>query len=54
MYSKNLVDYHLITDLLPAVSRLFFLQKMDFHISGIQSAILMGIGLQHKTMDDLE
>ena len=54
MYSKNLVDYHLITDLLPAVSRLFFLQKMDFHLSGVQSAILMGIGLQHKTMEDLE
>lgn len=54
MYAKNLVDYHLITDLLPAVSRLFFLQKMNFHLSGVQSAILMGIGLQHKTMDDLE
>ncbi|XP_028411491.1 RNA cytidine acetyltransferase-like isoform X2 [Dendronephthya gigantea] len=54
MYSKNLVDYHLITDLLPAVSRLFFLQKTNFHLSGVQSAILMGIGLQHKTMEDLE
>ncbi|RMX60078.1 hypothetical protein pdam_00004498 [Pocillopora damicornis] len=54
LYSRNMVDYHLITDLLPAVSRLFFLQKMDFDLSAVQSAILLGLGLQHKTIEALE
>jgi len=54
LYSRNMVDYHLITDLLPAVSRLFFLQKLDFDLSAVQSAILLGLGLQHKTIETLE
>ncbi|CAH3162773.1 unnamed protein product, partial [Porites evermanni] len=54
LYSRNMVDYHLITDLLPAVSRLFFLQKLDFDLSAVQSALLLGLGLQHKTIETLE
>lgn len=54
LYSRNMVDYHLITDLLPAVSRLYFLQKLDFELSAVQSAILLGLGLQHKTIETLE
>ncbi|KAJ7375753.1 N-acetyltransferase 10, partial [Desmophyllum pertusum] len=54
LYSRNMVDYHLITDLLPAVSRLFFLQKLEFDLSVVQSAILLGLGLQHKTIATLE
>lgn len=54
LYSQNMVDYHLVMDLLPAVSRLYFLDQADLHLSVIQSAILLGMGLQHKTVDDLE
>jgi len=54
LYSRNMVDYHLITDLLPAVSRMFFLQRLDFDLSAVQSAILLGLGLQHKTIETLE
>ncbi|XP_047003929.1 RNA cytidine acetyltransferase [Schistocerca americana] len=54
MYSNNLVDYHLIMDLLPMLARLYFLRQMgDTHLSAVQSAILLGLGLQHKTADDL-
>ncbi|XP_066257074.1 RNA cytidine acetyltransferase isoform X1 [Euwallacea similis] len=54
MYSKNLVDYHLIVDLLPPLVRLFFLNHMgDLQISAVQSAIVLGLGLQHKTVDQL-
>ncbi|KXJ05728.1 N-acetyltransferase 10 [Exaiptasia diaphana] len=53
LYSRNMVDHHLITDLLPEVARLFFMDKLDFSLSAIQSAILLGVGLQHKTFDDL-
>ncbi|XP_017775661.1 PREDICTED: RNA cytidine acetyltransferase isoform X2 [Nicrophorus vespilloides] len=54
MYSNNLVDYHLIVDLLPSLARIYFLKHMgDVNFSAVQSAILLGIGLQHKTVDDL-
>ncbi|XP_069479483.1 RNA cytidine acetyltransferase [Ambystoma mexicanum] len=55
MYSRNMVDYHLIMDLIPVVSRMFFLQQLgEMTLSPAQSALLVGIGLQHKTMDQLE
>nr|XP_018910924.1 PREDICTED: RNA cytidine acetyltransferase [Bemisia tabaci] len=54
MYSNNLVDYHLIMDLLPTLAKLYFLNKMgDVHLSALQSAILLGLGLQYKTVEDL-
>ncbi|PBC33504.1 RNA cytidine acetyltransferase [Apis cerana] len=54
MYSNNMADYHLIMDLLPSLARLYFLNMMDdIHLSAVQSAILLGLGLQHKTVDTL-
>ncbi|KAJ8927127.1 hypothetical protein NQ314_020400 [Rhamnusium bicolor] len=54
MYSNNLVDYHLIMDLMPTVAKIFFLNQMgDTRMSAVQSAILLGVGLQHKTVEDL-
>ncbi|XP_044254594.1 RNA cytidine acetyltransferase [Tribolium madens] len=54
MYSNNLVDYHLIIDLLPTLAKLYFLNQMgDVQMSAVQSAILLGIGLQCKTVDTL-
>ncbi|KAG1661551.1 RNA cytidine acetyltransferase [Nymphon striatum] len=50
LYSQNLVDYHLIMDLLPTLAKLYFLSA--FHPVSLpmtNSAILLGIGLQHKT-----
>lgn len=38
MYSNNLVDYHLITDLMPSLARMYFLNQMDdVHLSAVQS-----------------
>ncbi|XP_053304561.1 RNA cytidine acetyltransferase [Spea bombifrons] len=55
MYSQNMVDYHLIMDLIPTVSRMFFLQRFgSLNLSAAQSALLLGIGMQHKTVDQLE
>ena len=53
-YAKNLVDYHVIVDLLPLVARLYFLRELPIHLSLGQAAILLGLGLQHRTMDDME
>ncbi len=50
LYSNNMADYHLITDLLPTLARLFFIfRNIDgLHLSALQQAILVGIGLQCK------
>uniref|UniRef100_A0AAV2L337 RNA cytidine acetyltransferase n=1 Tax=Knipowitschia caucasica TaxID=637954 RepID=A0AAV2L337_KNICA len=55
LYSRSMVDYHLIMDLIPAVARMFFLRQLgDVSLSAAQNALLLGIGLQHKSVDQLE
>lgn len=55
MYSRNMVDYHLIMDMVPAIARLFFLKQLgEMSLSAAQSALLLGLGLQHKTIENLE
>jgi N-acetyltransferase 10 len=54
-YTHNMVDYHMILDLLPLLSRLFFCQRLNgMTLSYTQCAILLGVGLQHKSISDLE
>ncbi|KAL3224425.1 hypothetical protein MRX96_026547 [Rhipicephalus microplus] len=54
LYSQNLVDHHLITDLLPTLAQQYFLKTLgDMHLSAVQSAILLSLGLQHSTADAL-
>ena len=44
LYSQNMVDYHLIMDLLPSLSRLYFLGQLNVHLSPVQSVrILRGL-----------
>lgn len=54
LYSQNMVDYHLVMDLLPTVAKLVFLSRVSVQLSAVQSAILLGLGLQHRTVDELE
>lgn len=55
MYGRNLCDHHLITDLLPVASRLYFTGRFgsSFKLSSVQAAILCGIGVQNRTVDSL-
>lgn len=55
-YAMNLVDYHLVIDLVPQIARLYFTNQLgaDFSLSLVQSAILIGLGLEHKTLEELE
>lgn len=51
-YSSNLVDYHVVLDLVPRLSTLYFTRKLSgVSLSPVQSAILLAIGLQHKTIE---
>ena len=43
MYSQNLVDYHLVIDLVPEIARLYFLNKLgdEFNLSLVQSVFFI-------------
>lgn len=54
MYTKNLVKYQMIIDLIPLISKFFFLRKFpDLKLSYTQAAILLGFGLQYKSFDSI-
>ena len=65
-YSQNLLDYHVILDLVCDLAKCYFMgrlertnvadqsEKNQVKLSAVQSAILAGIGLQKKSVEDLE
>jgi N-acetyltransferase 10 len=55
-YANNMLDYHVILDLIPTISELYFKHKLEgkVKLSGVQTSILLAIGLQRKTLDDVE
>lgn len=53
-YARNLVDYHMILDLLPDLSRLYFSQRLQgVALPRLQAGIVMGLGLQRSSVDAL-
>lgn len=52
-YAKNLLDYHVILDLVPRLAQLYFSGRLPFLISYTQAAILSSLGLQHKRIESL-
>eukprot|EP00090_Calanus_glacialis_P035806 TRINITY_DN61083_c0_g1_i1.p1 TRINITY_DN61083_c0_g1~~TRINITY_DN61083_c0_g1_i1.p1 ORF type:complete len:1016 (-),score=368.39 TRINITY_DN61083_c0_g1_i1:49-3096(-) len=54
LYSNNMADHHLVTDLVPVLAKLVLTRQLgELHLSAVQLAILAGQGLQHKTVDQL-
>lgn len=59
-YGNNLLDYHVILDLMPTVAALFFENRLGghdddaVHLGAVQSAILLGLGLQRREVEDIE
>ncbi|RLN93976.1 hypothetical protein BBJ28_00016924, partial [Nothophytophthora sp. Chile5] len=54
-YAKNMVDYHMIVDLVPSLARLYFLQRFpQLTLSYLQRAILVSLGLQHQSVDVIQ
>nr|CAB3464343.1 unnamed protein product [Digitaria exilis] len=47
-YSNNLVDYHLILDLVPILAHQYFSEKLPVSLHGAQAAVLFCMGLQDK------
>ncbi|KAK7677713.1 hypothetical protein QCA50_019265 [Cerrena zonata] len=55
-YANNMLDYHVILDLLPTVANLYFEKRLssEVRLSAVQSSILLAIGLQRKTIEEVE
>ncbi|KAG6837179.1 hypothetical protein H0H93_013406 [Arthromyces matolae] len=55
-YANNMLDYHVILDLLPTIASLYFQQRLgeSVRLSAVQCSILLALGLQHKTIEDVE
>ena len=58
-YANNLLDYHVILDLLPPLAHLYFTNRLisppcNVSLSGVQQSILLAIGLQRKDLSDVE
>lgn len=52
-YANNMLDYHVILDLIPRIAELYFMGRIKnaVKLSGIQQSILLSVGLQRKDMD---
>lgn len=55
-YANGALDYHVILDLLPTISPLYFEKRLgdNVKLSAIQSSVLLALGLQRKTVEDVE
>lgn len=55
-YANNMLDYHVILDLLPTVASLYFEKRLggEIRLSAVQSSILLALGAQRKTIEQVE
>ncbi|MCJ1228409.1 killer toxin resistant protein [Toensbergia leucococca] len=55
-YANNMLDYHVILDMVPHIATLYFTGRLKpaVSLSGVQSSILLAVGLQRKVLDDVE
>ncbi|ORZ34358.1 GNAT acetyltransferase 2-domain-containing protein [Catenaria anguillulae PL171] len=56
-YANHLLDYHVILDLVPTLAGLYFNYdevRGELELKGLQQSMLLGLGLQRKTISDLE
>jgi len=53
-YGKNLVEYGLVLDLVPAIAGMFLGRRLpEVRLSPLQCAIMVAVGCQHRTFDQL-
>lgn len=52
-YANNMLDYHVILDMMPAIASLYFTGRLGdaVRLTGVQQCILLAVGLQRKDMD---
>lgn len=58
-YAQNLADFHVVIDLVPTLARLFISGMFDstgedgMMLSALQKVVLVGVGLQHRTVESI-
>ena len=55
-YADNMLDYHVIVDMIPLIVQLHFTGRLrgSIKLAGVREAVLMAIGLQRKTLEDIK
>ncbi|KAH7335177.1 DUF699-domain-containing protein [Rhizoctonia solani] len=55
-YANSMIDYHVVLDLLPTLATLYFGKRLgqDVKLNAIQSSIMLSLGLQRKTIEEVE
>ncbi|KAK3254391.1 hypothetical protein CYMTET_36392, partial [Cymbomonas tetramitiformis] len=53
-YANNLVDHHMVADLMPCVARAYFSRRIPVSLSYGQAAIMLAIGLQGRDISQVE
>jgi N-acetyltransferase 10 len=55
-YANNMLDYHVILDILPTIASLYFEKRLgqEIKLSAVQSSIMLAVGLQRKTVEEVE
>ncbi|KAF9447020.1 DUF699-domain-containing protein [Macrolepiota fuliginosa MF-IS2] len=55
-YANNMLDYHVVLDLMSTVASMYFQKRLgeEVKLTAVQSAILLAVGLQKKTIEDVE
>ena len=61
-YANNMLDYHVIIDMVPQIAVWYFTGRLSgggeggatVSLTGVQQAILLAVGLQRKVLEDVE
>ncbi|PLN78094.1 putative nucleolar ATPase Kre33 [Aspergillus taichungensis] len=55
-YANNLLDYHVILDMVPTIAEYYFSGRLNGRVSlsGVQQSILLAIGSQRKNLESLQ
>ncbi|KAF5397575.1 RNA cytidine acetyltransferase [Paragonimus heterotremus] len=53
-YTRSLIDFYVVSDLLPRLAQLYFAKRLpEVRLNKTQQVILLGLGLQYKTVERL-
>ncbi|BAM39964.1 uncharacterized protein TOT_020000231 [Theileria orientalis strain Shintoku] len=52
-YGKQLAEFTIVTDLIPKIAFLYFTGRLKVKISFLQSCILLALGCQHKSVNEV-
>lgn len=54
LYARNMVDHHMVLDLMPTIARLLFCGRLPtLRFAFLQIVIMLGVGLQHRSIESL-